>query len=195
MTGSPIYYDELDDPRLACYTTPGWEPAEVRQIAAGNKITVYPFSGSTGATTVFHPGIFTFHLARVPEHEDFATWEPSGDVWFKYHQYGRVEDKEPPFLWWESQVVTRIPKELAPGNYLLRFEHIALHIEGMPQFYPTCWQFNVTSDGTAAPPASALNSIPGIYSLDHPTFHIPTGVPNDDLPPWKGYPGPEVWKP
>lgn len=57
-----------------------------------------------------------------------------------------------------------IPEDLAPGDYLLRAEAIALHSagsEGGAQFYMTCYQLTVTGSGTAAPDTV---SIPGAYN-------------------------------
>jgi len=56
-----------------------------------------------------------------------------------------------------------IPKDLAPGDYLLRAEAIALHSAGSAngaQFYMTCYQLTVTGSGTAVPDTVA---IPGAY--------------------------------
>lgn len=56
-----------------------------------------------------------------------------------------------------------IPEDLAPGDYLLRAEAIALHAAGSAngaQFYMTCYQLTVTGSGTAVPDTV---SIPGAY--------------------------------
>jgi hypothetical protein len=50
---------------------------------------------------------------------------------------------------------------LAPGNYLIRHELIALHQANNPQFYPECAQITVTGSGTAQPDASYKAAIPG----------------------------------
>lgn len=57
-----------------------------------------------------------------------------------------------------------IPSDLAPGDYLLRAEAIALHAAGSTggaQFYMTCYQLTVTGSGAASPDTV---SIPGAYS-------------------------------
>lgn len=57
-----------------------------------------------------------------------------------------------------------IPEDLAPGDYLLRAEAIALHTagsEGGAQFYMTCYQLTVTGSGSAVPDTV---SIPGAYN-------------------------------
>jgi len=57
----------------------------------------------------------------------------------------------------------KIPTDLAPGDYLLRAEAIALHSAagvGGAQFYVTCFQLTVTGSGSSAP---AGVSFPGAY--------------------------------
>lgn len=57
----------------------------------------------------------------------------------------------------------KIPEDIAPGDYLLRAEAIALHAAGSSggaQFYMTCYQITVTGSGSADP---ATVSIPGAY--------------------------------
>lgn len=65
-----------------------------------------------------------------------------------------------------------IPKDLAPGDYLLRAEAIALHAagsEGGAQFYMTCYQISVSGDGTAT---AETVSIPGAYKAADPGIEI-----------------------
>lgn len=65
-----------------------------------------------------------------------------------------------------------IPKDLAPGDYLLRAEAIALHAagsEGGAQFYMTCYQITVSGDGTAT---AETVSIPGAYKAADPGIEI-----------------------
>lgn len=65
-----------------------------------------------------------------------------------------------------------VPKDLAPGDYLLRAEAIALHAagsEGGAQFYMTCYQITVSGDGTAT---AETVSIPGAYKAADPGIEI-----------------------
>ncbi|TDZ74530.1 Polysaccharide monooxygenase Cel61a [Colletotrichum trifolii] len=53
-------------------------------------------------------------------------------------------------LSWEA----KIPADIAPGNYVLRHEIIALHSAGQEngaQFYPQCINLEITGSGTANP--------------------------------------------
>ena len=66
------------------------------------------------------------------------------------------------------QTVT-IPSCIAPGDYLLRGELIALHSAGSPsgaQFYQECAQITVTG-GTGMKTPSTV-SLPGAYSANDP---------------------------
>ncbi|KAF2730590.1 hypothetical protein EJ04DRAFT_500250 [Polyplosphaeria fusca] len=66
----------------------------------------------------------------------------------------------------------KIPSDVAPGDYLLRAEAIALHAAssaGGAQFYITCFQLTVTGGGSAAP---AGVSFPGAYKAADPGIQI-----------------------
>lgn len=63
-----------------------------------------------------------------------------------------------------------IPQCLAPGYYLVRHELIALHAAwAYPgvQFYPSCFQLNVSGGGSTRP-SSGLVSFPGAYRTTDP---------------------------
>ena len=64
-----------------------------------------------------------------------------------------------------------LPKNIAPGNYLVRHEIIALHLattKGKAEFYPSCSQIKVDGNQTGAPNANELVTFPGGYSDDDP---------------------------
>ncbi len=78
----------------------------------------------------------------------------------------------------------RLPKDIAPGNYVLRHEMIALHAAGNAngaQNYPFCFNLAIAGDGDKKPaglPATELYkaSDPGVlYDLftKHSTYVIP----------------------
>ncbi|OTB03494.1 glycoside hydrolase family 61 protein [Hypoxylon sp. CI-4A] len=79
----------------------------------------------------------------------------------------------------------RIPEDIAPGNYVLRHEIIALHAAANPngaQSYPFCYNLVVDSQGTATPvgiPATQFykSDDPGIkFDLfSHPTAYVIPG--------------------
>ena len=68
-----------------------------------------------------------------------------------------------------------IPQSLAPGNYLIRHELLALHQTNTPQFYPECAQLAVTGSGTASPSGSYLAKIPGYAPQSDPGITVRSG--------------------
>ncbi|KAG8897112.1 hypothetical protein FRC01_011475, partial [Tulasnella sp. 417] len=84
-----------------------------------------------------------------------------------------------------------IPSKLAPGDYLVRIEHIALHgasTFGGAQFYISCAQIHVFGSGTSSP--TSLVSIPGVYTGNEPGILINIYWP---IPTTYTQPGPAVW--
>jgi cellulase len=66
----------------------------------------------------------------------------------------------------------KIPAGIAPGDYLLRAEAIALHAASSPggaQFYMTCYQITVTGSGSSSPSGSVF---PGAYRSTDPGIQI-----------------------
>lgn len=70
-----------------------------------------------------------------------------------------------------------MPTCIAPGNYLMRVEIVALHDAGKDrgaQFYMECAQINIKGSGTNTGSANSV-SFPGGYQADHPyvySFHL-----------------------
>lgn len=112
--------------------------------------------------------------------EDFT---PTADdvVWFKISEGGFHPE---PQEWYEKPNIgnggawdqsvwtkpgnvwsTKIPKDLKPGNYLIRHELIMIELMP-PQHYPECAQLTVTGDGDKLPGEEYLVSFPGAYSLE-----------------------------
>jgi hypothetical protein len=100
--------------------------------------------------------------------------------WFKIHQVGRQEGSG---LWYQQALYeggvdnVTIPSNLAPGNYLIRHEIIALHLatqRGMAEFYPACSQLRIGGTQTGKPTDSELVSLPGAYSDDDPGIYDPS---------------------
>ncbi|EPS26325.1 putative cellulose monooxygenase [Penicillium oxalicum 114-2] len=80
---------------------------------------------------------------------------------FKIDGVGLVDDSTPPGTWGDDQMIANgnswmveIPPKLAPGNYVLRHELIALHSAGSEdgaQNYPQCFNLQVTGSGSDKP--------------------------------------------
>lgn len=127
-------------------------------------------------------------MAKAPTGTDITRWDGSGAVWFKIDQKGSIGSGYPQF---ETNMVTfetTIPKSLPSGNYLLRGEHIGLHIAGKPQFYIACAQVTVTGGGSSRP--GPLVSFPGAYKMSDPGLSV--NIYNSQGP--YQYPGPAVWR-
>jgi len=115
--------------------------------------------------------------------------------WFKIQEIARDSNGE----WNQDNTLfagktadVTIPSNLAPGNYLIRHEIIALHLgesKGGAEFYPSCAQLIIGGSQTGKPSASDLVSLPGAYSdtdpgiLDKNAFN-----PNAQY----NFPGPDI---
>lgn len=89
-----------------------------------------------------------------------------GKGWFKIDEMGMWGGKLNSANWGTALIVknlkwsSEIPRNLAPGNYLIRHELLALHQANTPQFYAECAQIVVQGSGSAVPPSDYLYSIP-----------------------------------
>lgn len=167
---------------MACYEKDGRPAAGVQTVTAGSEF------GFLASASMGHPGPSLFYMARVPEGQDVDTWSPTGDVWFKIDQYGNTPGNYPPFETEMASISTTIPASVADGNYLLRAEHIGLHIAGGPQFYISCAQIEVTGGGSASP--SDLVAFPGAYAAGDPGVAFDIYAQAEEEYP---YPGPAVF--
>lgn len=109
---------------------------------------------------------------------DFSSCDGSGAGWFKIDQMGMTA---PPLTGtsWGTAVVeatlrwtSKIPSKLAPGNYLIRHELLALHQANAPQWYPECAQLVVTGTGKQTPAAKFMASIPAYASATDPGVDV-----------------------
>jgi cellulase len=119
-----------------------------------------------------HYGPVIIYMSKVSN----AATDAGAGPWFKVSQEGyNVPNK-----WWGTQTLNAncgkrsfiVPSDLAPGQYLLRAEVIALHVAssvGGAQFYLSCYQLNVTGSGTKNPTGV---SFPGAYSATDPGIEI-----------------------
>jgi hypothetical protein len=92
---------------------------------------------------------------------DCATVDKSTLEFFKIAEKGLVDDTASPGTWASDQLIANnnswsitVPSTIAPGNYVLRHEIIALHSAGSTdgaQNYPQCINLEVTGSGTDAP--------------------------------------------
>lgn len=136
----------------------------------------------------------------------FSACDGSGAGWFKIDEAGFhgdgvkvFLDTETPSGWDIAKLVggnkswnSTFPIGLAPGNYLLRHELIALHQANAPQFYAECAQVVIGGSGTAEPGASYKAAIPGYCSNNDPNIKVP--INDHSIPQTYTIPGPPVFK-
>ncbi|KAL2128355.1 hypothetical protein VTI74DRAFT_9296 [Chaetomium olivicolor] len=136
------------------------------------------------------------YLSKVSD----ATTADGSSGWFKIFQDGWAKNSSGASGdddYWGTKDLNKccgkmnvkIPSDIAPGDYLLRAEAIALHTAGSAggaQLYMTCYQIAVTGGGSASP---ATVSFPGAYKATDP------GILVNIHAPMSGYtvPGPSVY--
>ncbi|KAL0946013.1 hypothetical protein HGRIS_012290 [Hohenbuehelia grisea] len=137
-------------------------------VAAGQTVTMLWNSWPIG-----HFGPVLNYLAKCPG--ECSSWKgDSGTPWFKIQQdvYANSEWASDTLAKNNATYVVKIPKNIAPGNYLLRHENLALHGGanlGGAQFYPVCVQLTITGGGSLNP--SGLG-FPGAYKATDPGIHF-----------------------
>ncbi|KIM23357.1 glycoside hydrolase family 61 protein [Serendipita vermifera MAFF 305830] len=123
-------------------------------------------------TPVYHPGVLNVYISKAPS--DAASYDGSGG-WFKIYEVTAVTNGGTSITFPTdnaAQFTFKIPSSIPSGEYLLRIEHIALHVAqsvGGAQFYISCAQLSVTGGGSASP---ATVSIPGVYKATDPGIEI-----------------------
>ncbi|KAI1767298.1 glycoside hydrolase family 61 protein [Hypoxylon sp. FL1150] len=147
-------------------------------VAAGDVVTVEMHQQpgdrdcSREALGGNHFGPVIVYLSKV---DDAATADGSSS-WFKIFELGYDSSTKV----WGNDLLNKncgkqdvtIPSDIAPGDYLLRAETIALHTASQPggaQFYMTCYQLTVTGGGSASP---AGVKFPGAYSASDPGIQV-----------------------
>jgi len=188
-------YNPIQDPTqdiMRCNTN-GAVAAQAATVPAGSKITAYwnnPWPHNIGPITVY--------MANCGG--DCASFDGSGNVWFKIDQAGLISGTLSKGTWGSGEMIaansswtSTIPSSLAPGNYLIRHEMLALHTSNAPQWYPECASLKVTGGGSSTPSGSSLAAIPGVYSMSDPEVNIDVySSANADVTTYT-IPGPAVW--
>jgi hypothetical protein len=148
------------------------ERTKVVEIEAGSTVGMR-ISPQTGEY-IFHQGPLQVYMSKAPT-GNVKEYDGSGD-WFKISQqttcWPGTLDSEAWCANGVKQVNFTIPATLPAGEYLVRAEHIALHLanEGDVEFYYSCAQVKVTGDGEGVP--TPLVSIPGLYHVDDPALNF-----------------------
>lgn len=161
--------------------TPNSAVAYKCAVAAGSTVTVEMHqqpgdrSCSTEAIGGAHYGPVQVYMSSVTDSasaDGSSSWfKIYADTWAKNPSGASGDDD-----YWGVKdlnnccglMEVKIPSDIAPGDYLLRAEVIALHTaasSGSAQFYMTCYQLTVTGSGTAKPSGVSL---PGAYQASDP---------------------------
>lgn len=203
-SNNPI--QNVNDNNFACnfgFRTP--VSTKVIDVKPGDKVGVqwgHVIGGAQMANDPDHPiakshkGPTIFYMAKV---DNAASAQTSGLKWFKVSEDGLDGSG----TWGVDRMISSggwqdftMPSCIAPGNYLLRAEIIALHSASKPsqaQFYMGCAQINVSGSGTKT--GSQTVSFPGAYSAQDPgilvSIYDAKGQPKGNGQPYK-IPGPAV---
>jgi hypothetical protein len=179
--------DVINSEDLRCNQGALSATAKTMEVKAGDQI------GSKLSFNEFieHPGPGMIYMSKAPG--AVSEYQGDGD-WFKVWESG--PDNGPANVdtswgtWQKESMSFTIPKDLPDGEYMVRFEHVAIHENhvGKSQFYMECAQLSVSGGGSGTP--GPMVQIPGLYTAEDPafTYSIWDGVDN-------GYtmPGPAVW--
>ncbi|KAL2754794.1 carbohydrate-binding module family 1 protein [Sodiomyces alcalophilus JCM 7366] len=146
--------DAYGHPNIICHrdATPG---QGFITVAAGDSLTLqwtdWPES---------HKGPVFDHLARC--NGDCSTADKTALRWFKIDGAGLVSAPNTyaadVLMQNNDQWTVRIPSTVAPGDYVLRHEILALHSASQPngaQSYPQCINLRITGSGTSTFPGVA----------------------------------------
>lgn len=164
----------VTSPDMTCGWLPNAAQAANRKcpIAAGSSIGIQWHHNSNSASDDIvdptHKGPVIVYLAKSDT--------GAGNVWFKIFEDGYTASDG---KWGVDRMLAKrgrvditIPSDIAPGNYLLRGEIIALHgaydVNGV-QPYVGCVELTITSSGNANPSGVAL---PGYYKPTDPGMLI-----------------------
>lgn len=174
---------EYTNPDIICHknATPG---AISASVAAGGTVELQwtPWPDS-------HHGPVIDYLANC--NGNCSTVDKTTLEFFKIDQAGLINDTVVPGSWASDELIANnnswtvtIPTSIAPGNYVLRHEIIALHSAGNEdgaQNYPQCINLEITGSGTDSPSGTPGESL---YSPTDPGIlvNIYTSLSTYDIP-------------
>jgi cellulase len=171
----------VTDGSFACNKDLRHKDSTVITVPAGAKVGAWwghVIGGAQGANDPDHPiakshkGPIMYYLAKV---DNAATTGTTGLQWFKVAHDGLANGK-----WAVDTMIQNggwhyfnMPTCVAPGDYLMRVELLALHSagsQGGAQFYMECAQIKVTGSGTNK--GSNFVSFPGAYKANDPGIQV-----------------------
>ncbi|KAF7428622.1 hypothetical protein PC9H_007849 [Pleurotus ostreatus] len=181
------------DPNIACNV-------DGSSLGSGQLSATVPAGSQIKATWNQWPhtvGPVMVYMAKCPGSCTSAI--ASSLSWFKIEEAGLLSGTLSTGSWAQGELVnngntwtTTIPASLAPGEYMIRHELLAIHTSNQPQFYPECAQLVLTGSGSAQPSGSYLVKFPGAYQKSDPGVTIDVyaqaSTTNYTIP------GPAVWR-
>ncbi|KAJ5543214.1 hypothetical protein N7461_009217 [Penicillium sp. DV-2018c] len=176
---------EYQEPNIICHRDATNAPLSAT-VTAGSDIEIQwtPWPDS-------HHGPLITYLANC--NGDCTTVDKTTLEFFKIEEDGLIDASTPPGVWASDELIAadnkwtvRIPSTIAPGNYVMRHEIIALHSAGNlngAQNYPQCVNLEVTGGGSDQPQGTLgeelyTNTDPGIlFDLYSPFTEYPIPGP------------------
>ncbi|KAF5391070.1 hypothetical protein D9757_003114 [Collybiopsis confluens] len=182
-----------NNPYLACGQN-AQLATKVAEAQPGDQVSFFWVNGEKGPW-VHNTGPMQTYMAACTGVDSCSSFDASNADWFKIQEQGRIS---PGGAWTMSLMNSgapsnvTIPQNIAPGNYLIRHELIALQIaqtQGGAEFYPSCTQVKIGGSGTGAPTNDELVKLPGAYKDTDPGILVDVfSNPNADYI----FPGPPV---
>ncbi|OLN86344.1 putative endo-beta-1,4-glucanase D 17 [Colletotrichum chlorophyti] len=121
-------------------------------------------------TAVYHQGPISLFLSKAPSR--VQDYDGSGK-WAKFKDFGPTFSNN--YATWPLRLTYehKIPACLPNGEYLLRIHNLGIHNPypgGIPQFYISCAQINVTGSSAPASAFAPTLSIPGAFKETDPGY-------------------------
>ncbi|KAI0638726.1 glycosyl hydrolase family 61-domain-containing protein [Trametes polyzona] len=138
----------------------------------------FQWSGGAGQKWPHNTGPLMTYLASCGS-TTCDKFDSKNAQWFKIDEAGKK--KNDPSQWVQQDIMNgdsyslTLPEDLAPGDYLIRHEIIALHLavsKGGAEFYPSCTQIRVGGNGNGKPTDTV--KFPGGYSDSDPGIFDPS---------------------
>ncbi|KAI0759233.1 glycosyl hydrolase family 61-domain-containing protein [Trametes elegans] len=163
-----------DNPNLSCGQN-AQNAALVVPANPGSKLTFAWASGS-GGNWPHNTGPMLTYMASCGS-TTCDKFDASNAQWFKVDEVAKKDDGS---TWVQQDIMNggtysmNLPDNIAPGDYLVRHEIIALQLAvsmGGAEFYPACVQTRVSGNGNGTPNSTV--SFPGAYSDSDPGIFDP----------------------
>ncbi|KAI0762314.1 glycosyl hydrolase family 61-domain-containing protein [Fomes fomentarius] len=153
------------------------KPAELVASANPGSEVTFQWSGGGGQKWPHNTGPLMTYMASCGS-TTCDKFDERDAQWFKIDEAGKKPNDDS--TWIQADIMKgdsyslKLPEDLAPGDYLIRHEIIALHLavsKGGAEFYPSCTQVRVGGDGSGKPQDTV--TFPGAYSDSDPGIFDP----------------------